>query len=213
MCKTSPLEILLDNNIRVIDKFLSPKECNEILFRMDFKKWHRSEVLHQDKENVVNVKISDYRKSFSQGELDFSESFLAFMNKVEYRLTNSFSFIKPRCFESWQATKYNQGDRFEPHLDCLPKHDSFKGLRDKTLLIYLQPPGDGGETYFRALNLWLEPIQGRLVVWDNLLPNGNCNYAMIHSGQPVKKGIKVILQTWQHKHTIEKSWRRHYEQS
>jgi hypothetical protein len=44
--------------------------------------------------------------------------------------------------------------------------------------------------------LYIRPVQGRLVVWNNLLPDGHCNYAMMHAGLPVKKGVKIILNTW-----------------
>jgi prolyl 4-hydroxylase len=36
-----------------------------------------------------------------------------------------------------------------------------------------------------------------LVAWNNLLPNGNCNHAMVHASLPVTAGSKTILTTWE----------------
>ena len=206
MSKTSTKKQLAANGIQVIDNFLSPSECNRILFSIDHNLWYHSEELNNDGCTVAS-KISHCRRSHSQYESTFNNALSNSVVNIEDRLSSNFSFVTPRNFESWQITQYGYGDEFEAHLDCLPKHSLLKGKRDKTLLLYLHSPKKGGETYFRALNIWLSPKQGRLVIWDNLLPNGNCNYAMIHAGQPVKQGIKVILQTWQHQHIIEKSWR------
>jgi prolyl 4-hydroxylase len=46
---------------------------------------------------------------------------------------------------------------------------------------------------------------GRLLVWNNLLPNGNCNHAMVHAGLPVTDGSKTILTTWERERRYAKN--------
>jgi prolyl 4-hydroxylase len=40
------------------------------------------------------------------------------------------------------------------------------------------------------------PLKGKLVVWDNLNPNGSLDYTSIHAGLPVISGIKYIAVIW-----------------
>jgi len=65
------------------------------------------------------------------------------------------------------------------------------------VIIYLEPPQRGGETFFRALNYKIKPETGKLVIWNNLLPSGKPDYGMIHAGLPVLEGSKTILVTFE----------------
>jgi prolyl 4-hydroxylase len=100
--------------------------------------------------------------------------------------------------EPWQVTRYLCGEAYDYHLDCGCWGDHPSGERKRTIMLYLQEPQSGGATHFRALNQTIEALAGRLLAWYNLLPNGNCNHAMIHSSLPVRRGCKMILTTWEH---------------
>ena len=123
--------------------------------------------------------------------------------RIEHRVSKKTSLDSDQ-FENWHISKYEFGDKFNFHNDCGCWSNDIAGERQKTILLYLTSPSRGGETYFRALNLYVRPVQGRLVVWDNLLPNGDCNYSLIHGALPVEEGIKITLNTWvrqnQYKH-------------
>ena len=94
-------------------------------------------------------------------------------------------------------TRYAKGQGFDFHLDCGCWGQDVSGERKRTILLYLEKPAGGGTTYFRALNLEVQPVVGRLVVWNNLLPNGNCNHAMVHAGLQITAGSKTVLSTWE----------------
>jgi prolyl 4-hydroxylase len=94
-------------------------------------------------------------------------------------------------------SRYRRGDIFDYHLDCGSWSEHPSGERRRTILIVIEAPLRGGATHFRALNQTIQPHLGRLVVWRNLLPTGNCNHAMIHSGRAVWQGQKTILTTWE----------------
>lgn len=198
MKRVDNIRELRNNNIFVFDKFISKRLCTNLLLSIDDNLWTNSLVVCPDKESGYLEHLSPIRTSKSLYENLFTDRVKELVADVESKI-NVNTHLKFATKEGWQLTKYGYEEKFEFHLDCVVREDDPAGQRDKTIMLYLMSPEQGGETFFRALNLYVSPLQGRLVVWDNLLPNGNCNYAMMHAGLPVKKGLKVILHTWTRK--------------
>ena len=63
-------------------------------------------------------------------------------------------------------------------------------------MIYLNDVEEGGETYFKRLNLKLKPRQGTLIAWNNLRRNGKPNYKTMHEAIPPVKGDKYVITKW-----------------
>ena len=63
-------------------------------------------------------------------------------------------------------------------------------------MLTLNEPREGGETDFPKLGLCLKPRQGRLLLWNNMLPDGRPNPNTLHAGLPVERGIKHIVTMW-----------------
>ena len=84
---------------------------------------------------------------------------------------------------------------YQEHTDCT--RDSPE-LRDRyaTALIYLQDVKEGGETEFPILGISVKPKQGRLLVWNSMDKEGNCDPTSLHKAAVVEKGRKYILQRW-----------------
>jgi prolyl 4-hydroxylase len=55
---------------------------------------------------------------------------------------------------------------------------------------------EGGETYFSKLDKKIKPETGKLVIWNNLLPNGKNRPSSFHCGLPVEFGTKYIAVIW-----------------
>lgn len=190
------LELLKLNDILVFDNFLSASKCESILKEIAIDSlWQNSKVStqntkHQYYEYETELRTSKTLKDYSANNI-LRNQFNEIANLLQARL-----HIDLNKLEDWQVTKYEKGEHYDFHNDCgcWQKHQF--GERQQTVLIYLTSPMEGGETFFRALNHYIRPIQGRLVIWNNLLPNGNCNYGKIHAGLPVEIGVKIILTTW-----------------
>jgi prolyl 4-hydroxylase len=187
---------LRKNNILVIDNFLTSGECNNMLFQLNSTMWRPSMVVNFNSDKTINQFVSNTRTSESYFDSDFNNRLKKIVTNLELKLDKNFD-IDIEKIEGWQISKYGYNAKFDPHVDCLGGNKIY-GVRKKTILLYLMAPSIGGATFFRALNLFIKPVEGRLVIWDNLLANGNCDYGMIHGGLPVKKGIKIILNTWVH---------------
>jgi prolyl 4-hydroxylase len=191
------------NSIAVIDSFVTPKECKSIVKEMKACCWCPSRILRfrlGKQQSAIDV---HFRSSLSTYEEWFGPNLLKLIRAIEVQLSEIFR-TNPDCLERWQAVKYEHGAEFDYHLDCGSWNRTPEGERTKTFLIFLQSPRRGGETHFRALNQLIKPRPGRLLAWNNLLDNGNCNHAMIHGGLPVREGVKIVLVTWERERPISK---------
>lgn len=83
---------------------------------------------------------------------------------------------------------------YKNHTDCTEDDE----IRDRfaTVLVYLQDVDKGGETKFPKLGISVKPRKGRLLVWNNMDPDGRCDPTSIHNAAKVVDGKKVIIQRW-----------------
>jgi len=105
--------------------------------------------------------------------------------------------------EPLQGQRYAPGQEFRSHTDTFNPggadyfiHCAEAGQRSWTAMIYLNEPEDGGATRFRAIAKTIQPETGKLLMWNNLLPDGTPNDATLHQGMKVRKGTKYILTQW-----------------
>ena len=61
-------------------------------------------------------------------------------------------------------------------------------------MIYLNDVEEGGETYFKYLNLKIKPKKGLLLGGITLYINGFPNYKTMHEALPPIKGKNILLQ-------------------
>ena len=150
--------------VYVIDNFLSPEECREIILFGD-PKLYRSTAVERDK-----LVIRDYRNSWT-GFLNpngkFSEN--AAVNEVLKRVC-SLSGYPVNHLESVNIVRYRVGEKYEAHYDYFEPHDSKimgkAGQRIMTFFVYLNdvPEECGGSTY---LPNWISGFnQNRVPVWS-----------------------------------------------
>lgn len=188
-------EALKLNNISIIDNFLAENECRDILEKITLNPFWRAAKVATRNSISNREYLSNYRTGFVLHECNFGNLLKSKTDSIKSLLSKAIN-IELSKLENWQITRYESGDSYNFHTDCGCWEDHPFGEREKTILIYLFSPKEGGETYFRALNHYVKPIEGRLVFWDNLLRNGNCNYAMIHASLRVRLGTKITLNTW-----------------
>ena len=111
--------------------------------------------------------------------------------------------------EPLQGQRYAPGQEFRPHTDTFnPGGADFflncaeAGQRSWTAMIYLNEPDDGGATRFKAIGKTIQPETGKLILWNNLLPDGSPNDATIHQGMKVRRGTKYVLTQWYRQHPL-----------
>jgi prolyl 4-hydroxylase len=190
------LDVLNDEGIAVVDKFVTPSECDLILRELEFTLWADSAVVKYIGDENSPAYFSAMRKSRTAGQVWFSDELNETLAAIEERLALLLASSRKR-FEEWQATRYGRNDHFDYHVDGGNWEHTAAGERKRSIIMYLDTPLRGGGTRFRALNKTIAARAGRVLIWNNLLPTGKCNFAMIHAGLPVKEGTKTILVSWE----------------
>lgn len=105
--------------------------------------------------------------------------------------------------EPIQGQRYAVGQQFRPHTDTFNpgsadfyRHCAEAGQRTWTAMLYLNVPDEGGATRFKTIGKTIQPEMGKLLLWNNLLPDGTPNPATLHQGMKVRKGTKYIVTQW-----------------
>ncbi len=115
----------------------------------------------------------------------------------------SLMAIDPIYGEPLQGQRYAVGQEFKAHTDYFEplgidfeRFCSVVGQRTWTAMIYLNVPGAGGATRFKAIDKTVQPETGKLLMWNNLQDDGQPNPLTIHHGMKVRSGTKYILTKW-----------------
>lgn len=115
----------------------------------------------------------------------------------------SYLNFNPFCSEWCQGQKYAPGEFYKEHHDFFhPFTEEYKtyiewmGQRTWTFMLYLNDVEEGGETYFKHLNLKIKPERGKAIFWNNLYPIGWPNIKTMHEALPPISGNKYIVTKW-----------------
>ncbi len=175
--------------------FLTESECSTLIEYIDDSA-RESTIANNDDSQIT----SDYRTS-QTADLDYFPSELIF--DIDKKLENLIE-LDPFLGEGMQAQKYDPGQYYKEHWDFFPPHDKnqykvyceWMGQRTWTTMMYLNDVEEGGETYFKHLNLKVKPERGLLLAWNNLYRNGKPNYKTMHEALPPIKEQKYVITKW-----------------
>ncbi|WP_443970556.1 prolyl hydroxylase family protein [Sphingobium sp. CR28] len=171
-------------------QFLSAETCAGLIARIDAGR--RPSTIADD------LGYEAFRTS-ETCDLDAADPFVA---EVDQRLC-AFIGLPADHGEPMQGQRYAVGQEFKAHTDYFEPagadYDTYcgrSGNRTWTLMIYLNEPGAGGATRFTKVGKTIQPETGKLLAWNNRLPDGALNPATIHHGMKVRAGTKYIITQW-----------------
>ena len=174
----------------VIRGFLDPETCLQLIERIDARR--------RPSEIADDLGIANFRTS-ETCDLNWADPVVA---AVDRKIANLLG-LPLNTSEPLQGQRYAPGQEFKPHTDTFePGGASFyqhcveTGQRTWTAMAYLNQPEDGGATRFKLINKTVQPETGKLLVWNNLLPDGSPNPATLHHGMKVRRGTKYVLTKW-----------------
>ncbi|KAG7337716.1 2-oxyglutarate/Fe(II) oxygenase [Nitzschia inconspicua] len=186
----------------IIDNFLTPQECHEII-RLGVDKGLKPSTLHAS---------ATARETNDTATRSSSNTWLArdtsYLTEDIYQRAAKLTNIDPDLFqkfhetsaqhhsiaESLQIVRYRKGEEYTPHHDFVSPsiNNRFQGTRFATLLIYLNTVDEGGETRFpRAVNnynaagLEISPNAGTAVLFYNMLEDGNVDDLSQHGSNKI----------------------------
>jgi len=178
----------------VLRKFLCASDCSALCELIDT---NRRPSTIADDQGIARFRTSE------TCDLDPRDPLVA---SVQQRLSHLTGIALTQA-EPLQGQRYAAGQEFKPHTDTFNpdgadyyQHCADAGQRSWTAMIYLNEPDDGGATRFKAIGKTIQPETGKLILWNNLLPDGSPNDATLHQGMKVRRGTKYVLTQWFRQH-------------
>lgn len=177
--------------IHTIEKFLSEKQCADIIYAcIDAGLFSPSTVT-----DGKNRKPDDSRFSFT-AHINQGQNHLVDM--VNIRIAE----ITKTCLcnqEPMQVQYYPNGGFYRAHLDAF---NGREGQRELTFMVYLNTIKNGGRTIFPKLYEAFNPRVGMAVWWNNLYTDGTINPDMLHEAELTHEP-KFIMTKWIRRHEIK----------
>lgn len=184
----------LDTNlaqIYEIPKFLSSKECQEII--------------HSINQNLLPSSVSDednpaYYRNSRTCNINVVNPDLS--RRLDKKISQLIG-VHPCLSDMIEGVRYDKGQYFKRHADyftentnAYTKHCSVGGQRTWTVMIYLNWVKEGGETFFNDIGKIFVPTLGTAICWNNLYPDGKINTFTVHEALPVIRGSKYVITKW-----------------
>ena len=174
----------------ILRGFLDPVACASLIERIDVNR--RPSTITDD------VGIANFRTS-ETCDLDWRDPVVG---EVDRKIADLLG-LRLESGEPLQGQRYAAGQEFKPHTDTFELggydflvHTADRGQRTWTAMVYLNEPEDGGATRFKLIGKTVQPEAGKLLAWNNLLPDGRANPATLHQGMKVRRGTKYVLTKW-----------------
>jgi len=170
--------------------FLDQATCAALIERIDAKR--------RPSEIADDVGIAKFRTS-ETCDLDWRDPAVGDVDRKIAVLLG----LTLEASEPLQGQRYAPGQEFKPHTDTFEPggfdfyvHTAERGQRTWTAMIYLNEPAEGGATRFKTIGKTIYPETGKLLAWNNLMPDGQPNPSTLHQGLKVRGGTKYILTKW-----------------
>ena len=174
----------------IVRGFLDPAVCAALIERIDERR--------RPSEIADDVGIANFRTS-ETCDLDWLDPVVG---ETDRKIADLLG-LPLDASEPIQGQRYSSGQEFKPHTDTFEPggydffvHTAESGQRTWTAMIYLNEPLEGGATRFKTVGRSIRPEIGKLLAWNNLLPDGRPNPATLHQGMKVRRGIKYIITKW-----------------
>ena len=176
-------------DLRTVDNFLNAEECDKLISLIKPKLRPSKVSNFQINSNVRTSQTCDL------GRLDYP-----FIQNVDDRICQLIG-INRVYSEVIQGQYYEVGQEFKAHTDFFDPHEfdthcHAMGQRTYTVMVYLNDVEQGGETCFNRVGAKFKPETGKVVIWNNLKPNGKTNMDSLHQAKPVEKGFKAVITKW-----------------
>lgn len=174
----------------VIPNFASPQECQTIIDEGTRKGFVASTVDDPTKHDLPEGRIlHQARTSTTSFPLAPEAPKLAELGERIKAIVGDYKL------EGLQVQRYEKTQRYDSHYDTFDNVDE-DAQRNYTAMLYLNTLPEGGATLFKILNIRIQPTQGTLVLWNNLLPNGCRDTNTLHGGEPVTGDIAKYITTY-----------------
>lgn len=178
-----------------IDNFLSKKECDDILIKIEKNNFQKAPIGNNKKN--IDLGFRNNSRTFIE-DLDFSKKLFNKFKNLEIipkNMTNNVYKLSS-LYKHTLFYKYDKGEFFKEHYDNEKKDGNKKSFF--TVLIYLNDDFDGGETTFITYkrNLIKNKIKNEKILTPIIPKKGKLlvfNHNILHEGSLLINGSKIVL--------------------
>lgn len=174
----------------ILREFLNAEDCASLTARIEAKRCPST---------IADANGDDAFRTSETCDFDAGDLIVEGLNA---RLAH-VSGVNPAYGEPLQGQRYDVGQEFKPHTDYFEPNGadydtycSVAGQRSWTFMIYLNDVTAGGATRFKWIDKTIQPECGKLLAWNNRLPDGTVNPASLHHGMKVRQGVKYVITRW-----------------
>lgn len=180
------------NGVSIVDNFLSPAECQELLHLADTLEGERFKVRDRARDMAITLdptRVCDWMKLGNFQKVLDDLVARAFELHVIPGTGQSIDW-----YEEPQLLRYTAGGFYAYHVDAydpVPEDKAWRKVmdRDISILIYLTDKFEGGELEFRRFSYILQPGAGMLVWFPS-----DVRYE--HTARPVTSGCRYAVVSW-----------------
>jgi prolyl 4-hydroxylase len=187
--------VLANPNLAIIENLLSEQECDKLI-QLSRGKLRGSQVV-----DPLSGQLEQSGVRRSEGtHFGYGEN--AVVQRLEQRVAALTGIPVPNG-EPLQILHYPVGGEYIPHHDYFdPKFPgtakllAHGGQRVASLVMYLNEPEAGGDTWFPELELSVRPRRGSGVYFEYFNAAGELDTRLLHAGMPVTRGEKWVATKW-----------------
>jgi prolyl 4-hydroxylase len=184
--------------VEIIDNFIDVSMCAHLI-EASYDKLERAQVVGGNNSILSEVRTGSnffLRHDYSERTKELGERISKMVN------------IPLSHAEQYQIIYYGENQEYKPHFDSFDTSTDVEwnnlapsggGQRILTFLMYLNTVEEGGGTIFPELDLIVQAKQGRIVIFEDVLPGTITPHPLaLHGGMPVIKGEKWAVNLWFH---------------
>lgn len=176
--------------IYLFENFLTPEDCKFLCKQID----------NNRRPSTLLAETAD--KEFRTSDSCDLDRWDPDVRRIDERIAALLG-LDPEYGETMQGQRYAPGQQFKAHYDWFHDTEAYwdamqesGGQRTWTAMIYLNNVDEGGATWFPTAGIRVAPKRGMLLLWNNMLPNGEPNVQTLHEGMRVLAGTKYIVTKW-----------------
>jgi len=193
----------LTDFVRIYDNNLSAKFCGIIINAFETDKLHQQ----MSTIGIPRTPDPDFRNAIEMNctkRAAESSEWAAIMDVLNKHAASSFKryksdlvaggypeahFFNTVTLEQWRMHRYDPGVHFyKEHIDAIDVHTSKRMLQ---MLYYLNTVEAGGETWFKSIDLKVNPVEGKLAITPSW-------FGFPHSAITPISNTKYMIKTYLH---------------